>query len=272
MQDSQRVRPALVVVDVDLAVGLLPGRGKHGIRHVGGAVEQYAAAIAEHHGGFQRHGGRLGRRPLEPDRGDLDVGAVVVAAAGRLARIGGEHRVSQRARQAIHIFGAAIAGLDPQRRRKLVPHRDRVVLGLAAAVAAIAVRLAPRVVRVHAAATVAGAEAVVGAEQPVGARRVDALESEPVAHLGSLGDVVQHAAELRAVLQRAGAAHQLDALDGLHRHAEVAGRVAVHVRVRDEPVLAVVELPAAVRIEAARRDVDLVAGAVHVVDEDARHL
>ena len=118
----------------------------------------------------------------------------------------------------------------------------------------------------------AAAQGVIGAEQAVGARRIEAFEGYGTGRIGGFDHVVDHAAELGAVLQRSGSAHNFDSLYRLERRAVMARRVAVDVGVGHHAVLPHVEFPAPVRVEPARRHIDLVAGAVHVVDEHAGDL
>ncbi len=51
----------------------------------------------------------------------------------------------------------------------------------------------------------------------------------------------------------------------------MAGRIAVHVGIGEHSIVAYIHFPGTVWIEAAQRNVDLIAGAVHIIHHGARH-
>src|SRR5690606_3265639 len=97
-------------------------------------------------------------------------------------------------------------------------------------------------------------------------------KTESASGVGGLGNIVQHSTELRTILQRSCTTNQLYAIDSLHGHAEMARRIAIHIRISKRVVSANVELPTAMRIESTRSNVDLINGAIHIINKHIGNL
>src|SRR5690606_1430669 len=86
-----------------------------------------------------------------------------------------------------------------------------------------------------------------------------------------LEDEVEQSTELRSVLERRGAAYDLDALQGLRGRNVVALRVAQGVCRDVVAVLSRVEVGVSIRTEAAASETELHAGPVALPDVQAGH-
>ncbi|MCU0622449.1 MAG: hypothetical protein MUF53_01150 [Gemmatimonadaceae bacterium] len=204
--------------------------------------------------------GHLRHRPRRPEP---------VARPRALPGIGGELRFGESPRLSQHVIHARDRGAERGAigQGEVGAQRAGALTELAETAPAVALPAVEERIPVETTGLPPGAD--MGRVQPAGAPPLGDVDGERGIGAASPHDVVEHPAELRPVLQRRGAADELDPVDGFERGGVVRLGIAERVGGDVGAVLPGVELPRPIGGQPADRDARLHPRHVLLPDHDA---